>query len=114
MKTVTRFIFAIVVVMILLACAKTAIETQCAKPTLTPSEGTGPAGQNITVKIETSTQGAYLRWTDISPPPPQSQWHTITGQKGDALTVYGRTLRAIAFEPGMTDSPIAEGIYVGQ
>ena len=114
MKTVTRFIFAIVVVMILLACAKTAMETQCAKPTLTPPGGTGPAGQNITVHIETSTPGAYLRWTDVSPPPPQSQWHTISAQKGDALTVYGRTLRAMAFKTGLTDSDIATGTYVGQ
>jgi hypothetical protein len=114
MKTVTRFIFAIVALMILSACAKMAMDTQCATPTLNPPSGSGPAGQQLTVKIETSTLGASLRWTDVSPPPPQSAWHTITAPKGDALTVYGRTMRAMAFKTGMTDSNIATGTYVGQ
>ena len=114
MKTITRLISAIVAVMILSACAKMGMDTQCATPTLTPPSGSGQSGQPLTVKIETTTSGASLRWTDISPPPPQSQWHTIAAQKGDAPTVFGRTMRAMAFKTGMTDSGIATGTYVGQ
>ena len=109
MKTVPRFIYAILAVMILSACAK--MDTQCATPTLTPPSGSGPAGQDVRVKIETTTQGAYLSWTDDGTPPTPTGPHIIKAQSGYAITVFGRTLTAIAFKTGLTDSPVVRGVY---
>ncbi len=110
MKTVTKFIYASVAVMILSACSqKMAVNTPSAKPTLTPQAGP------ITVMIETSTQGAYLSWTDDGSQPSPNNGKIIQSRKGPAPTVFGRTLRAIAFIPGTTNtnSPTAQGSYVG-
>src|SRR5437867_3726129 len=112
MKILTSIICAGVALTILSACEKKEALTQCATPTLTPSSKTGPAGQGITVKIETSTLGASLSWSDDpSKPPTPTGPHIINGPKGDALTVFGRTLKAMAFKTGMQDSPVAEGVY---
>jgi hypothetical protein len=111
MKILTSIICAGVALAVLSACEKKEALTQCAKPTLTPPNGTGPANQDIKVTIETKTLGASLSWTDDGTPPIPTGPHIINGPKGDATTVYGRTLRAIAFKPGLTDSPVAEGVY---
>ena len=104
---------ALLAVTILQGCATTAL-TQCATPTLSPSGGSGPGGDRITVKITTATVGAYLRWTDDGSIPTPSHGTEIQAASGDAITVYGRTLRAIAYKAGLTDSPIAVGKYVAQ
>ena len=111
MKILTSIICAGVALAILSACEKKAALTQCATPTLTPPNGTGPANQDIKITIETKTLGASLSWTDDGTPPIPTGPHIINGPKGDATTVYGRTLRAIAFKPGLQDSPVAEGVY---
>jgi hypothetical protein len=112
MKTVTRLIYATVAVLILSACVQKKELTQCATPTLTPSSKSGPAGQDVKVTIETKTLGASLSWSDDpNIPPTPTGPHIINGPKGDAITVYGRTMRAMAFKTGMTDSPIVEGTY---
>jgi len=111
MKILTSIICAGVALTILSACEKKGIDTQCATPTLTPSTKSGPAGQDIKVTIETKTLGASLSWTDDNSTPIPNGPHTIKASKGDALTVFGRTLRAIAFKTGMQDSPVAEGVY---
>jgi hypothetical protein len=105
-----EILVAIIAAAILQACQTTPL-TQCAMPTLDPSSGSGPAGQQIRVTIKTSTIGAYLSWTDDNTPPSQSHGHIIQASSGDALTVYGRTLRAIAFKAGLGNSPEAVGIY---
>ena len=113
MKMVTRFIYASVAVMILSACSKKmAVDTASAKPTLTPQ--TVPP-VTITVMIQTSTPGAWLSWTDDGSQPTPSHGNIIQSQKGPAPTVFGRTMRAIAFIPGTTNtnSPTAQGSYVG-
>ena len=112
MKILTMLVCASVALTILSACEQKAALTQCAKPTLTPPSGSGPAGQDIRVKIETSTQGASLSWTDDGTPPTPTGPHIISAPSGFIITVFGRTLKAIAFKPGLTDSPIAEGRYV--
>ena len=99
---------------ILSSCEKSASLTQCAKPTLDPSSKTGPPGQDVKVSIETKTLGASLSWTDDGSPPTPTGPHIINGPKGDAITVFGRTLRAMAFKMGMTDSPVAVGEYQAQ
>ena len=115
MKTLTMFICASVALTILSSCEKKAALTQCATPTLDPSSGSGPAGQPLKVTIETTTPGAYLSWTDNPGcPPSPTTGYIIQASKGVAPTVFGRTLKAMAFKTGLTDSPIAEGIYVGQ
>ena len=112
MKIVTRFICAVVAVMILAACLRGL--TTCATPTLTPPSGSGPTGQDIKVTIETKTMGASLSWSDdpAQPPTPTGP-HIISAPKGDAITVYGRTLRAMAFKTGYTNSSTVQGTYVG-
>jgi hypothetical protein len=114
MKTLTRIIYASVALTILLACSKMAV-TQCVTPTLTPPGGSGHNGDPIKVTIETITLAASLSWSDDpSQPPTHTGPHIIPASKGVAPTVFGRTLKAMAFKTGLTDSPIAEGIYVGQ
>ena len=68
------------------------------------------AGPRIKVKIETKTLGASLSWSDDpNVPPTPTGPHIINAPKGDAITVYGRTLRAMAFKTGMQDSPSSKG-----
>jgi len=111
MKTVNSFICGTVAMLVLSACVQKEELTQCAKPTLNPPNGSGPGGQDVRVYIKTTTVEASLRWTDTSPPPPQSQWQVIPAPEGYAITVFGRTLRAMAFKTGMTDSTVVSGTY---
>ena len=116
MKKITlslEVLAAIIAVTILQACAKTAV-MQCATPTLTPPSGSGPAGSSITVTIATTTTGAYLCYTDDDTTPTDgSSPHgtVIKAQSGPVPVVFGRTLKAIAFKTGLTDSPVAVGRY---
>lgn len=112
MKTLTRLIYLGMALMILPACEKKAALTQCSAPTMTPSSGIGNATQTITVTIETSTAGAYLSWTDVPGcDPSPTTGFIIKATKGDAITVYGRTLRAMAFKTGLQNSPITQATY---
>ena len=113
MKKIT-FLFnvlaAIIAVTILQACAHTPA-TQCAKPTLNPPSGTG---QPVTVTIATATVDAYLRYTLDGTDPssgPSPKGTIIPAQSGQVPDVFGRTLKAIGYKAGMTDSPIASGKY---
>jgi hypothetical protein len=101
---------AIIAVTILQACAKTAIE-QCATPTLTPPSASGPKDAPITVMIATKTKGANLRWTDDGSKPTSGYGKLIKAESGPAPTVFGRTLKAIAFEAGYSDSSVVVGEY---
>jgi hypothetical protein len=90
---------------------------QCAKPTLTPPGVSGPV-HSVTVTIKTATTGAYLRYTlDGSTPTGGSSGNgtQIAAASGKVSFTVGsreKTLKAIAYKPGLADSPIAEGIYV--
>jgi hypothetical protein len=110
MKTLTRFIFVIVALTILPACEKRAVEI-CATPTLNPPNGTGHAGEPINVTVETSTLDANLSWTDDGSKPTPTGPHIINASKGVAPTVFGRTLKAMAFKTGFTNSGIVTGTY---
>ena len=114
MKILTGIICAGVALTILSACEKKEVLTQCSTPTLVPSSKIGPAGQEIKVTIETKTEGANLSWTDDGTPPTPTGPHIIKASKGDALTVFGRTLRAMAFKTGLSNSDTVTGRYVGQ
>jgi len=93
--------------------------TQCAKPTLIPSDATS-ATLYVRVRITTKTAGAYLRYTvDRSTPTsgPSGNGTEIPAASGEiefAIGAQAKTLKAIAYKPGLADSPIAEGTYVYQ
>jgi hypothetical protein len=109
---------AIIAMTIPQACVGTA-GTQCAKPTLIPSDATN-ATMSITVRIATKTAGAYLRYTlDGSTPTGGSsgngtQIAAASGKVSFTLGPREKTLKAIAYKAGLADSPIAEGTYVYQ
>ena len=109
---------------ILQACigtARTSGETQCAKPTLTPSDASN-AITSVTVKIATATPGAYLRYTlDGSTPTGGSSGNgtEIAAAKGKVTVEFGlgrkgAMLKAIAYKAGLADSAVAVGNYVYQ
>ena len=92
---------------------------QCAKPTLTPSDATSGT-TSVTVRIATKTAGAYLRYTlDGSPPTGglSGNGTQIAAANGKVWFTVGareKTLKAIAYKPGLADSPIAAGSYAYQ
>lgn len=103
------------------ACVSTAVTaaTQCAKPTLIPPDATN-ATRHINVRIATRTEGAYLRYTlDGSTPTggPAGNGTQIEAASGKIEFAVGpreKTLKVIAYKPGLTDSPVAEATYVYQ
>jgi hypothetical protein len=110
---------AIITMMLPQGCAGTAgtAATQCTKPTLTPSDATR-ATTSVTVKIATKTAGAYLRYTlDGSTPTGGSSGNgteipAASGKISFAVGGREKTLKAIAYKSGLSDSSIAEGTYV--
>ena len=122
-KTFLSFgaLLAIIVMTILQGCLATADKagTQCAKPTLVPSDATS-ATRDVTVKVTTRTAGAYLRYTlDGSIPTggPAGNGTQIEASSGKIELTLGprdTTLKAIAYKEGLADSPVAEGTYVYQ
>jgi hypothetical protein len=112
---------AIVAMTILQGCIGTAgnAGTQCAKPTLIPPDATN-ATKYVRVRITSKTTGAYLRYTlDGSTPTggPSGNGTEITAATGEiefTVGVQERKLKAIAYKPGLADSPVAEGTYVYQ
>jgi len=104
---------AIVAMTIPQACVSTA-STQRAKPKLIPSDAKH-ATMSVTVRI--ATAGAYLRYTlDGSTPTggPSGNGTEITAERGEVSLTLGpteKTLKAIAYKPGLIDSAIAEGTY---
>ena len=112
---------AIIAITILQGCAGTAgtATTQCAKPTLIAPDATS-ATLYVRVRITTKTAGAYLRYTlDGSTPTggPEGNGTQIEAASGNIEFTVGareKTLKAIAYKPGLADSPVAEGTYVYQ
>ncbi len=106
----------IIAVTILQGCAGTP-GTQCAKPTLTPSDATH-ATTSVTVRIATKTAGAYLRYTlDGSTPTGGSsgngtQIAAASEKVSFSVGPREKTLKVIAYKSGLADSAIAEGTYV--
>ena len=77
-----------------------------------------PCHTSVMVKIATATAGAYLRYTlDGSTPTggPSGNGMQIAAARGKVWFTVGpreKTLKAIAYKPGLVDSSIAEGTYV--
>ena len=115
MKILTSIICAGIALTFLSACEKKEAVTQCATPTLDPSSGSGHNGDPIKVTIETITLGASLSWSDDpSQPPTHTGPHIIPASKGVAPTVFGRTLKAMGFKTGLTNSGVVTGTYTAQ
>jgi Chitobiase/beta-hexosaminidase C-terminal domain len=110
---------AIIAMTIPQACVNTKgmAGTQCAKPTLTPSDASGKI-TSVSVTIATATAGAYLRYTlDGSTPTGRSsgngtQIAAASGKVSFSFGPKGKTLKAIAYKAGLADSLIAVGNYV--
>ena len=109
----------IVATTILQACVGTSgtAVTQCAKPTLNPSDARH-AITSVTVTIATATTGAYLRYTlDGSTPTGGlsgngTQIEATSGKVSFRVGPREKTLKAIAYKPGLADSSITEAAYV--
>lgn len=112
---------AIIAMIVPQGCVGTArtATTRCAKPTLIPSDAMN-ATTSVRVRITTKTAGAYLRYTlDGSTPTgePSGNGTEIPAASGNVSFTVGpreKTLKAIAYKPGLSDSSIAEGTYVYQ
>ena len=123
MEKIVLSLATLAAIIALTACANTAGTgaTQCAKPTLNPPDAANTT-TSVTVTIATATKGAYLRYTlDGSTPTGGSSGNgtEITASKGTVLLEFGvgpvgKTLKAIAYKEGLSDSLIAEGRYVYQ
>src|SRR6476646_8027972 len=101
------------------ACVGTAGKAgaQCARPTLTPSDATH-ATTSVTVRIATKTAGAYLRYTlDGSTPTGGlsgngTQIEAASRKVSFRVGPREKTLKAIAYKPGLADSSLTEATYV--
>jgi hypothetical protein len=78
---------------------------RCATPTFSPTPGTYPIVQNVS--LVTTTPGATIKFTLDGTEPSQSSL-TYSGPIAVAATL---TIKAKAFKPGVTDSPTASGGY---
>ena len=80
--------------------------TSVAAPSLSPVPATYPSAQNVT--ISTTTSNASLRYT-IDGTAPSSTTGTLYA--GPFPVASTRTIRAIAFKSGLTDSGVTTGTY---
>jgi hypothetical protein len=77
-----------------------------ATPTFNPAAGTYSSAQSVT--ISTTTGGATIRYTTDGSTPSSSSGTIYSGPVAINATT---TLKAIAYESGMTDSAVASGVY---
>jgi DNA-binding transcriptional regulator GbsR (MarR family) len=81
--------------------------TQVAAPTFNPGAGTYTSPQ--TVAITTTTSGASIRYTTDGVTTPTETVGTL--YSGSVPISTTTTLKAIAYETGMTDSTVTSGLY---
>src|SRR5215470_858786 len=83
---------------------------QCATPTFNPgSSGVRIRALQITVSINTTTTGAYLRYTTDGSTPTSSHGTLIQATSGNVTLQYGHgcmMLKAIAYKAGLVSSAI--------
>ena len=88
------------------ATAAYTIETQVAQPAFSPTGGTYNSTQTVT--ISTTTSGATIAYTLDGSTPSETHGTPYAG----AITVSStETIKAIAYESGMTDSSVASATY---
>jgi RHS repeat-associated protein len=85
-----------------------------ATPSFNPDGGTFFITQARTVTITTATAGANIRYT-LNGTAPTATTGTLIGGSSGTVSVTpstdGRTLQAVAFKPGMTDSLVYSATY---
>ncbi|HWZ94605.1 MAG TPA: chitobiase/beta-hexosaminidase C-terminal domain-containing protein, partial [Opitutaceae bacterium] len=88
-------------------------QPQVAAPTFTPPAGTYTSAQSVT--ITSTTSGASIAYTTDGSTPTESGGtitHGTALANGGAITIsVTTTLKALAFESGMTDSTVTSGSY---
>ncbi|HVS00455.1 MAG TPA: DUF1800 family protein [Thermoanaerobaculia bacterium] len=80
--------------------------TAAAPPLLTPSPGSYPGSQSVS--LLTSTAGAQMRYTTDGSAPTRT---TGTLYAGPFLLTASATVRAIAYKDGLADSAVVSGVY---
>ncbi len=75
-------------------------------PTYSPAAGAYSSAQSVT--ISTATSGATIRYTTDGSTPSETQGTVYSAPVNISATT---TLNAIAYESGMTDSPVDSGVY---
>ncbi len=78
-------------------------DIQCAAPTFTPAAGTYTAVQSVTI-----TSGATIRYTTDGSTPSATHGTVYSAPVSIGVTC---TLQAIAYMPGMANSPVTSGVY---
>jgi hypothetical protein len=79
---------------------------QVAAPVFTPAPGTYPSAQTVT--LASATTGASIRYTTDGSTPTATTGTLYSG----ALTISATTtVRAIAYQSGLTNSPVTSGTY---
>jgi hypothetical protein len=87
-------------------CGGTPMQTVAA-PTFSPAGGTYTSSQQVT--LATSTSGASIRYTTDGSTPTETSGTLYTGA---AIPVASNmTIKAIAYEGGMNDSPVSSATY---
>ncbi|HTB81725.1 MAG TPA: chitobiase/beta-hexosaminidase C-terminal domain-containing protein [Opitutaceae bacterium] len=82
------------------------VQPQAAAPSFSPAAGTYSTVQNVT--ITSSTSGATIRYTTDGSTPSETAGTIYSGPVNISST---KTLKAIAYESGFTDSPVTSGTY---
>ena len=88
------------------AVASGVYNIQCATPTYNPTAGTYSSAQTVTISCATS--GVTMRYTTDGSTPSQTVGTVYSTPVSISVTC---TLKAIAYNTGMTDSAIASGVY---
>jgi hypothetical protein len=81
--------------------------TQVAQPTFSPGAGEYPSAQNVTIR--TTTGGASIRYTVNGDIPTASSGTPYTSPVGISS---GKTIKAIAYKAGLTDSVVSTASYI--
>jgi DNA-binding transcriptional regulator GbsR (MarR family) len=85
------------------------ITLQVAAPTFSPGAGNYSSSQNVT--ISSTTGGASIRYTTDGSTPSETAGTLYSGPVPISTTT---TLKAIAYESGMSDSSVTSGVYTLQ
>jgi hypothetical protein len=82
------------------------VPSQVAAPTFSPAGGTYTSAQSVT--IATTTSGSTIRYTTDGSTPSNTAGTVYTGPVAIGATV---TLKAIAYQTGMTNSTVTSAVY---
>jgi nucleoid-associated protein YgaU len=99
-------IFALSLLLVNCPSAPKPPENTAEAPTFSPAEGSYAGPQNVT--IDSSTEGAQIRYTTDSSDPSSTTGTVYTGPVQVSATT---TIRAVAYRTGWNDSPVASATF---